>query len=388
VTTKDKDDPDISWPIEDDQAAEVRAQSEHLQLLVDHTVYVFLGNLAAGITLLIGAWNRVSITGLSTWFAIVLLFNGLRWAGKSRFPKGPLKEEELNAWDRRLIASAFLSGCLWGFAGGYFFLQGEPGHNFFLTVLVVGMSAAAATSLSYHRIAYPAFFLPAMAPITCLLLLEAGTAEKAIGVVIPFYFTLMYLLSRKIYEAAHISIVARINSQQLAYYDPLTGVANRRAFEEILNKEWLRALRSQQPLSLIITDIDNFKRYNDTCGHAAGDEVLKAVSQMIEGRVRRGTDLVARIGGEEFAVILPETDIAGAQAFTTQVLHHCRQLTSDSGRYHEVPTLSAGIAVCVPNQKNNAETLFERADSALYEAKRGGKDRAVSLPANTERTEI
>lgn len=245
------------------------------------------------------------------------------------------------------------------------------------------MSAAAATSLSYHRTAYPAFFLPAVIPITVLLLLEAGAAEKAVGMVAPFYFMLMYLLSRHIYQASHISIVSRISSQHLAYYDPLTGVANRRAFEEILKKEWLRALRSQQPLSLIITDIDDFKRYNDIYGHAVGDEVLKAVSHMIEGRIRRGTDLVARIGGEEFAVILPESDLAGAQAFTRQILHHCRHLKSDFSRYHEVPTLSVGISACVPNETIDVDTLFQRADSALYKAKRGGKNRAVSLPANT-----
>ena len=383
MNTKDRVDPDVSWPIEDDQTTEIRAQSEHLQLLLDHTVYVFLGNLTASMTLVIGAWNRVSVTGLLIWFAVMLVFNALRLVAKARFPDRPLDISEVKAWDRRLTASAFLSGCMWGFAGGFFFLQGETGHNFFLTILIVGMSAAAATSLSYHRSAYPAFFLPAMIPVTCLLILEAGAAEKVIGMVIPFYFTLMYLLSRKIYEAAHLSIVARINSQQLAYYDPLTGVANRRAFEEILKKEWLRALRSGQPLSLIITDIDDFKRYNDTYGHATGDEVLKAVSTMIEGRIRRGTDLVARIGGEEFAIILPETDIAGAEAFTTQIRKHCRQLKSGSGRYDEVPTLSAGISVVVPNQKSNVESLFDLADSALYEAKRGGKNRAVSIRATT-----
>jgi diguanylate cyclase (GGDEF)-like protein len=378
---KDSNEPDASWLIGGDQAAEIRAQSEHLQLLVAHGIYIFLGNLAASSTLVIGTWNRVSTTWLLIWFAVVSVFNVLRWAASRRFPEGQLKEVEIGTWDRRLTASAFFSGCLWGFAGGFFFLPGEPGHNFFLMVLIIGMAAAAATSLAYHRIAYPAFFLPAVTPITLFLILEAGTAEKAVGLVTPFYFLLMYLLSRHIYQAAHTSIMARINSQHLAYYDALTGVANRRAFKEILKKEWLRALRSQQSLSLIITDIDDFKRYNDTYGHAAGDEVLNAVSQMMQGRIRRGTDLVARIGGEEFAVILPETDLAGAQAFAGQILHHCRHLKSGSGRYHEVPTLSAGISVCVPSEKNDVETLFDQADSALYKAKRGGKDRAVSLLA-------
>lgn len=374
---------DTAWPIGIDRAEETTARGEHLRVIVTQDVYVFLGNFAASSILVVGAWNRIPDEWLLIWLAVFAVFNVLRLAVSRRFPEGRLEAAEVGAWDRRVVASVLFSGCIWGFAGGFFFLPGEPDHNFFLALLIVGMAAAAATSLSYHRIAYPVFFLPAITPITLSLVLEKDTAETAVGLVMPFYFMLMYLLSRHIYQAGHDSILAQIRNQHLAYYDALTGLANRRAFEEVLEKEWLRALRYQHRLSLVIADIDNFKHYNDTFGHAVGDEVLHAVAQMIEGRIRRGIDLAARIGGEEFGLILPETDIAGAHTLSEQILRECQQIKSESGRHTEVITLSLGISVCLPNEDASVETLFEHADAALRKAKQRGKNRVIALPACT-----
>ena len=375
MTSKGAQQLDTTWPLGNEQSAEVRAQAEHLRLVVNRGVYVFLGNLAASLTLVVGTWDRIPSPWLLGWFAAITLFGAARWVIGRRFPAGAMAQSEIQAWDRRLIASVFASGCLWGVAGELFFLPGQSAHNFFMAVLIIAMAAAAATSLSYHRLAYPAFFLPAVTPITLNLLLESGTPEMAIGVVSPFYFLLMYLLSRDFYRAAHISILAQIRSAGLAYYDPLTGVPNRRAFEEVLQKEWLRARRYHHPLALAIADIDNFKRHNDTYGHSAGDEVLRAVAQMIEDRTRRGTDLVARIGGEEFAVILPETDVAGAEAFMEGVVAQCRELRFEYGPSVEVLTMSAGVASCVPDGDDGASRLFAQADAALYRAKLEGKNR-------------
>lgn len=378
VETKGTEDLDTAWPIQAGQTAEACARTEHLQLVVAYSIYVLLGNLAASGTLLIGAWERISHPWLLAWFATMLVFNVLRWVVGRRFPDGPLTDAELRRWEQRFIISVIFSGLLWGFAGGFFFMPGDSGHNFFLALLIIGMAAAAATSLSYHRTAYPAFFLPAVTPIAVFLMLEDGMAENATGWITPFYFLLMYLLSRHIYQAAHASILARIEHQHLAYYDHLTGLANRRAFEEILENEWLRGLRTPHPLSLIIADIDDFKHYNDIYGHAIGDEVLQAMSRMIEDRVRRGADLVARIGGEEFAVILPETDLAGAKALAEQIHQQCHALESVPERIARTPTLSVGVSACVPQQTDDVKNLFQRADKALYEAKKRGKDQVVS----------
>jgi two-component system chemotaxis family response regulator WspR len=97
-------------------------------------------------------------------------------------------------------------------------------------------------------------------------------------------------------------------------FDHLTGVANRRVFEEAMDREWYRAMRDKHTLSLVIADIDNFKRCNDNHGHEAGDQVLKSVAALLERHIRRGADLVTRIGGEEFAIILQDTDLNAAPA--------------------------------------------------------------------------
>jgi len=376
-------DQNLTWPIQVNQTPEVRAQTEHLRLIFAHSIYVILGNLAAGCTLIIGAWDRVEQPALLSWFAGIAVFSLMRWAIGRRFPSGPLPDFEIRNWDRRFLISVAISGLLWGVAGGLFFIPGNQGHNFFLALYVIGLAAAAATSLSYHRSAYPVFFIPAITPIAILLALEDGYAEKAVGMVLPFYFFLLYRLSQNTYQSAHTAILSRIEHRQLAYYDHLTNIANRRAFEEVMKKEWLRNLRNKKPLSLIIADIDDFKRYNDTYGHAIGDQVLQSVADIIKSRIRRGADLVARIGGEEFAIIVPETDLEGALALGEQIRHRCRDFESESGRHYPAPTLSVGVSSCIPLETLKADVLFRSADGALYKAKEQGKNQVVSMLPDT-----
>ncbi len=364
--------------IQEEQSAEILARSEHVQVLLSNNIYAFLANLAAGATLVIGAWERIPHRWLLVWLCAVILLNTFRWVSGLRHAGGVLDEQELHKWDRKILISVFLSGALWGCAGGLFFLPGVPAHNFFLTVMIIGLAAAAATTLSYHRWAYPVFVVPAVAPVTIALMREDGTAEIALGLITPFYFLLMFLLSKKIYRTAHASILLRLKHQHLANHDHLTGVANRRAFEETMDREWLRAQRSQTSLSLIIADIDDFKHYNDTFGHAVGDDVLRAIAQMIAERIRQSADLVARVGGEELAVILPETDIDGAKTLAEQIREQCHKIDIDLGRGIKAPNLSIGVSTCVPQENQRVEELFEQADGALYDAKRQGKDRVVA----------
>ncbi|MGB5409168.1 MAG: GGDEF domain-containing protein, partial [Thiogranum sp.] len=187
----------------------------------------------------------------------------------------------------------------------------------------------------------------------------------------------LYLLSQEIYRAAHESILGHINSQYQAMFDHLTGVANRRAFEEALDREWYRAMRDRHVLSLVIADIDNFKLCNDTYGHEIGDRVLKSVAALLEQHIRRGADLVARIGGEEFAIILPDTDLKGVVALAENIRMGLRKLANSN--YREIPevTMSFGVSSLVPDSSIDARLLFSQADAAVYKAKRKGKDRIV-----------
>ena len=167
--------------------------------------------------------------------------------------------------------------------------------------------------------------------------------------------------------------------QQLATTDDLTGVANRRQFEQILNQEWPRLSREQKPLSLIMCDIDCFKAYNDTYGHPAGDRCIQSVSQVLEQATQRSTDLVTRYGGEEFAIILPNTDASGALQVARRIRYYLAalKLPHESSPVSEWITLSIGVATKIPNLKETPVTLVQTADNALYQAKAEGRDRLV-----------
>lgn len=159
--------------------------------------------------------------------------------------------------------------------------------------------------------------------------------------------------------------------RQLARTDELTGVANRRAFEERLGDELLRAKRLQRPLSLLMVDLDDFKIVNDTYTHVVGDAVLRATAEALL-ECTREIDMVARVGGEEFIVLLPETDAAGAHSVAAKVLE------SVTRRSHEAQGLAvtASVGLATLDALDDEMSLLKRADSNLYEAKRRGKNRA------------
>ena len=356
---------------------EKNAKAEHLQLILNQSTFVLLGNYAAGLTVLIGSWQAADKGILIGWFVLVVGFNTLRTVAGRRVVPDQIEPQEIDRWERRLLGSTFLSGVLWGSAGYLLYLPGELDHNFFLSIPIIAMSAAAVTSYSYHQIAYPLFFVPAVLPLILNLVQEPSVSAKAIGLVMPLYFLMMYLLSQRIYRAAHAAVLSGFANQHFANHDYLTGIANRRAFQEALETEWARALRTEKPLSLIIADVDDFKQCNDTYGHSIGDKVLKAIALMILHRARKGIDMPARIGGEEFAIILPETTLADASLIAEDIRTRAHAIRSEDGDEIPTITLSVGVACTVPNTESAPAVLLNQADQALYRAKVEGKDRSV-----------
>lgn len=168
--------------------------------------------------------------------------------------------------------------------------------------------------------------------------------------------------------------------KKIAFLDGLTQVANRRRFEAYLSHEWRRLARDQMPLSLILCDIDYFKKFNDVYGHQAGDGCLRQVAGAISRSVKRPADLVARYGGEEFAVILPGTDLAGAEkvAEDMRLAVRSHRIPHSGSEVEPFVTLSLGVATCHPTAHNCSAALVRRADEALYQAKREGRDRVAS----------
>ncbi len=177
--------------------------------------------------------------------------------------------------------------------------------------------------------------------------------------------------------ANHLDIARQ--RRQLAWsaaVDPLTGLANRRHFDDALERAWRRCLRSREPLSVAIVDVDHFKLYNDHYGHAAGDDALRAVAACLDGAMRRPYDLAARYGGEEFVLVMPSTDATAAAC----IAEAARARVEAAGLAHArsacgVVTLSVGGATIVPESEGGMRSVVEAADQALYQAKRTGRNR-------------
>lgn len=178
---------------------------------------------------------------------------------------------------------------------------------------------------------------------------------------------------------------------RLSSIDGLTGVANRRQFDEVLSREWRRAARARRPMSMLMVDVDAFKQYNDLYGHQAGDDCLRVVAGALRDQLKRPSDFVARFGGEEFAVLLPETTEDGALLVAEGVCESVRAL----GVMHEgssvapMVTVSVGVATREPGgEERGYLELVAQADRALYAAKATGRNRVTQALVRVAKQEI
>jgi diguanylate cyclase (GGDEF)-like protein len=186
------------------------------------------------------------------------------------------------------------------------------------------------------------------------------------------------LVNARLYESLERKVAQRTEElRQMSMKDGLTGIANRRSFDERLASEWRRSQRSGQPLTLMMIDIDHFKLFNDHYGHVEGDRCIRAVAQTLERVINRSADLVARYGGEEFAVVLPDTDSAAAQWLARACLAGIADLALPHAHSSAGPHVSISIGLCtlVADGATSAEHIVTRADQALYTAKRAGRNR-------------
>jgi len=165
--------------------------------------------------------------------------------------------------------------------------------------------------------------------------------------------------------------------QKLSALDGLTGIANRRSFDETLQKEWSRAMRSEKTIGLIMLDIDFFKLYNDHYGHQGGDDCLKKVANGLEAAIHRETDFLARYGGEEFSAILPDTDLNGSVKVAEEMRQACVALRLEhaKSKVSDIVSVSLGVSAVVPFRGTEPDILIAAADQALYKAKEDGRDR-------------
>lgn len=362
---------------------EVASLADPYALYIDKLSHVyrragatFIRGAVVGITLAAFLLTELPLVPVAAWFVFMLAAMGYHsYLGK-----------RLVAEDRRVFASArtrplpavaALAGFGWGVSAGFLPFVSPPLQVLqILTLMTIG--AASLPRMAALPMIHAAFMAGLFVPVLVALLLVFGLDHWMMAAVLLVVWAGLTDEARK----AHADLIelfsARHVLQEEAVRDKLTGIPNRRSFDTALEREWRRAQRLKVPISLVMIDVDMFKKFNDLYGHQAGDDCLAMVARALVGGPRRAGDLVARYGGEEFVVLLFHTPVDDALGIAERL----RQAVQALGIPHEqgpagVVSISLGGATCIPDQDGLPETLLRAADKALYQAKADGRNRVA-----------
>lgn len=369
-------------------------RAEQIRLVHSQGVTIqFLGVLTALISVTM-FWDVANHISLLIWLAVMIIVSSLRLAATITFNTKVITNiATINKWGYGYVLGTFISGVIWGTLAFLYDPTWPAPYQVILFVIYTGITAGAFNTNTPLFIAFPAFYLPPVLCLVYVMLQQAGKGSHELAGLFMIYIVLMYVSAIKFHNHLSRSLQIRFDNEhlaeklaeynqqltELADKDELTQLYNRRSMDKYLSNEWNRHLRSQQPLSLLFIDIDYFKQFNDTYGHEGGDKCLVEVANIIHNNARRSIDMAARFGGEEFAVILPETGEEEAIAIAESIRAELKSLniTHSSSSVADHVTLSIGLISLTPQVANHSKLLRELADKALYTAKQNGRDRIV-----------
>lgn len=337
---------------------------------------VFIHGTVIAVTLSGFLLTEMAPVAVALWLAFLLVAMGYHcYLGKKMMAVEKRAMTGVNTGSLTIIAA--LAGLGWGAAAA--FLPFVSTHLQLLVILTLtAIAAASLPRMAALPVVHAAFMAGLFIPILIALVAVFGIERWMMLAVLLLIWGGLTDEARK----AHADLIEIYSTQQSleaeTVRDRLTGIANRRSFDSTLEREWRRAQRLQVPISLVLIDVDFFKKYNDRYGHQAGDQCLIQVAKALASGVRRAGDLVARYGGEEFVAVLFHTPRDDAFALAEGL----RRAVESLGIEHEdaqggIATISLGGATCVPTQDGRPETLVRNADLALYEAKAAGRNRVA-----------
>ncbi len=332
------------------------------------------------------------------WWLILTAWNLFRfWHMRSVLKKKDFSDNPERLTNMFMLA-AFIAGVIWIVAFLWFTFDVPDVYIIFIVFALGGMSVGAVASMVSMPRVFFAYVSPMIIPPIIVFLFQGNQLGFAMSSMILIYFLSISSTYMQSFQAVKESIQLQIDNEELiqnlkcanqrleianhkilalSLSDELTQLANRRQLDNILEKEWSRAIRSQLPLSLIMFDIDYFKDYNDAFGHQQGDICLQKMAETLHNVFKRPGDCVARYGGEEFLAILPDTSLEGAMKMAEKVAYEINNLHIIAGNTKVSPfvTLSMGVASILPSQEDEMSHLVTRADAALYRAKELGRNR-------------
>lgn len=345
-----------------------------------------LAGLATGLLLTYMFWDVMEHATLHIWLIALLCVTVARYVVLIAYRRAASPSDGERRWRLYALFGACAAGIVWGAAGLFLFHPVSIPYQMLLAFVLGGMVAGGIPLLSFFGAAYPCFMIPMVLPISYRMLVFGDEVHTIMGLMILVFGVAMLAAASQMsrFFRSMVDLQLQLSSsreagqalERMLRIDALTGIANRRLFDEMLDREWRQAKRQGSVLSVITADIDRFKAYNDHYGHPAGDSCLRAVAQAMSSVLNRPGDIAARIGGEEFAFLLPDTPIEGA----AQVGELIRKRVLNLGLPHAagvtgVVTVSLGLASSVQAGTTTPTDLARASDKALYQAKRQGRNR-------------
>ncbi|MFP4225802.1 MAG: diguanylate cyclase [Desulfobacterales bacterium] len=285
------------------------------------------------------------------------------------------------------FTSVYATALTWGGGFAYFMVQPEDlTSKMIVLASTVGLDAGGVVAFMPSRRTSVIYNLIMLMPAALIMLfLQTNNIIVFLVCLFAAYMILVAFRGNREYwdalENEHLLKLKSEEVEKISRVDVLTGLYNRRYFDEIFNVQWKAAARSAIPLSVIICDIDHFKPVNDTYGHLAGDAYLKKIAQVLSGIFQRDTDFIARYGGEEFVMLLLNHEGPDVVELAEKVRAEVERMTLFYYSHEIKTTISLGISTCVPRLAKNRNNLLEEADKALYQAKNSGRNQVVFYDA-------
>ncbi len=413
-----------------------RIRRRCVDLIYAQSATAYSASIFAGLLVCATFWRTANLWWLSGAGLGYLSMIALRHYHKRQYHKTSA-EADSAPWVKRLMFTQGISGVLWGGTSAYLAGIASPYQLLLVITIIAGMQSGAVLAYSFILRIYGAFALGLTLPTIVVLALQGNSSLYAVALVLVVWTVFLLMCAKRFgrfyrrsvrYSFVNMDLAGNLeikNSQVMdlnsslrekivalremqvalleekkqvgllvaqlqehSITDALTGLRNRRYFDEVLAREWSAAIRGGSGISLILADVDHFKRYNDRYGHPRGDECLGLVADALDTMVQRPNDCVARYGGEEFAMILPDTcagdALALAEAAGERVL--AMGIAHEGSPSHRQVTMSFGVATLHPQPHQHLQVLISGADQALYEAKAQGRNRVSCYQSNALET--
>ena len=351
----------------------------------------------------LGIWNNIILASLFLfffwtqlpnqqkplliWYGLIVTLSIVRFlTGKSFKIQKNYVQKELSYWANRYVFFTTLISTIWGVAGIMFFPEDLP-HQVLLILILSSVLLSAIPTLAASKLAFYFQIVVIFLPVVSLLFLSKDQGQTLMAIAMLILCVTLVLVSTYIYHLLFELQTTHIKLKDLADTDQLTNIANRRHFDHKFKVEWRRAMREQNPISMMMIDVDFFKKYNDSYGHQEGDKCLQDIAKAMGSITNRPADLAARYGGEEFAILLPATSQKNAAMLAERLRKKIENLQIEHKRSSfGIVTVSIGISCCEPAWDFTGKTpekdqkvifpamLLTAADNALYVSKEQGRN--------------